>query len=156
MKPSKISNYQRALLMFAVLPLLLALIGWGLAWFVLGDNVLLWLRAMAVRLIIALSLFAFGGLVTSRSTVRLLGPILLDLSQERESKTDNEVMGAAIAFIPVLLACAFLTYLSAPSERSLIQTATVLIVGGLGTSVAFGVSFVYVSVAQMRLRRRDQ
>ena len=153
MKPSGMSQYQRVLLIFAVLSLLLALIGSGLAWFVLGPHVILWFRAIATELILVLSLFAFAGLATSQRMARLLGPVL-GSSQESVSDIDRKVVGAMIAFIPVSLACAFIPYLSDLSNRALLKTARVLIISGLGFSMAFAVSFIYVTVDQARFRCR--
>jgi len=152
MKTGGMSQYQRVLLV-AISPLLLALIGSGLAWFVLGPDMFSWLRAIATKLILALSLFAFGGLVTGQCMVRLLRKILYS-DQEIVPDIVKKMFVVTLASIPVLLACAFVPYLSDLSKRALLKTAKVLIISGLGFSVAFTASFIYVTVAQARLRRR--
>jgi hypothetical protein len=155
MKRKRVSQYQALLLMFTVPPLLLALIGLGIAWFLLGPHVFSWFRSIAGKLVLALCLFAFAGLATSQRMWRLLGPVLF-FNQEGTSDTDRRVVWAMFTIIPILLVCAFFPYVSAPSSRALLNTARFLIVSGLGISISFASSYIYLAVIQAKSRHCDQ
>lgn len=153
MKLSGMSRYRRTLLILAVPPLLLAIIGTGLAWSVLGSRVLLWLQVIATRLILILGLLAFAGLAVGQLMMRSRRNQPSD-QKERPSAGRTNLVVIMATVIAVSLVCVFIPYLTDLSEKTLLEIANILLVSGFGAFAMFTASFLYITVAEVRLYRR--
>jgi hypothetical protein len=129
------------------------MIGMSLAWFVLGSRVLLWLQVIATKLILISGLLAFAGLATGQHMMRPGRDRSFDQKTIPGAGRTNLVV-IMVTVIAVTLACGFITYLTDLSERTLIEIANILLFGGFGAFVMFMASFLYITVAEARLRRR--
>lgn len=150
MNHSGMSWYRRVLLILTIPPLLLALIGSGLGWWVLGSQVFLWFRAMVLKLLLILGLFAFAGLVGSECIMRPQRDRSAYL-KPAPSIERGSLFAAVVTFVVVSLSCAFIPYLTDLTEETVLKIAGLLIVCGLGLSVTFLISFVYMTIAHVRL-----
>ena len=149
------SEEERNILVLAIFPLVLLLIGIIMMWSILGPQTLVGFKALlSVKMTIFLVLFAVAGLIFGQPGLKAMSKYMPYSEQvPAGSEIRRKSLIAIVTLVLGILFCAFVPAFPDLSNRSLAETALRLIVTGLGFSVMFGTLLVCASIIRIKSQR---